>query len=467
MNEKKFWLTLGGVSAAVALGAGYLIYSEKGQIEDARAAVATIRSEITASRDTIRQTPEVEREVIVLREIADRIREVLPDNNDLLNVIRDFQDYSKEAGVKPSAFRPTQNGSRGRQVGAFEKVAYQLSMTADTFQFLDFLDKIETHSRFMGVTSFSVNAASRESLEEDGIASHRVQMEVETYKYVPTSTAGGGVQISGYERKRDLLAGEIARRRQALTLQTFRYRGPRGRRDPLIDPRVPARVDDPNAWTVQRQVEEVDELIRRMSEAQKYWGSSNAADSVLERMVQRSELEKTLALLEDDLNRIEAESRISYKPAEKRLQLGVIEPLGELRLALDATRPNSGPSLSEMQVVGNSMLASIDAGNFSFALNTFHGIDDSLALVRDDEEREDLVRWLRLLARDAETLQDFGAIELDITGYALLESRDPVIIINGRRRSVGDPVESDLIVHDVRPNEVDFVFRGAVLTRDF
>ena len=46
-------------------------------------------------------------------------------------------------------------------------------------------------------------------------------------------------------------------------------------------------------------------------------------------------------------------------------------------------------------------------------------------------------------------------------GYA------PVVIVNGKTRSVGDPVGDELIVHDVRPNEVDFVFRGAILTRVF
>lgn len=467
MNEKNFWLTLGGVASAVALGAGYLIYSELGQIDEARAEVARVRTEIASARDTVRKTPEVEREVIVLREIADRIREVLPDTKDLLNVIRDFQDYSSDAGVVPSAFRPTNTNDRGRGTGAFEKVAYQLTMTGDTFQFLDFLNKIETHSRFMAVSSFKVTAASRKSLEEDGVASHRIQMEVETYKYVPTNAEGGGVQIAGYERKRDLLAGEIARRRQALTLQTFRYRGPRGRRDPLIDPRVPAKVDDPNAWTVQRQMEEVEELIRRMTEAQKYWENSNAAASVLERMVQRSELEKILALLEDDLRRIEAEARINYKPAEKRLTLGVVDPLAELRLALDATRPDSGPTANEMQVVGDSMVNSIEEGKYDLALDAYRGIADSLPLVRDDEEREELVRWLRLLAKDAETLRDFGQIEVSISGYALLESKDPVVIIDGKRRTIGDPVGNELIVHDVRPNEIDFVFRGAVLTREF
>jgi Tfp pilus assembly protein PilO len=470
VKDQKFWITFGGVAGSVALGACYMIFSEKGQIEAARTEVASIRQGIAKARDTVATTPDIERDVIVLREISDRIRKILPNTKDLTNVVRDFQEYSKEAGVATSGFRPSQKGGgRGTQTGAFEKVAYQLTLEADTFQFLDFLNRIETHSRFMAASSFKISAATRKSLETDGIANHRIQMEVETYKYVPRQGEADEVKITGYERKRDLLAGEISRRRSALTLETFRYRGPRGRRDPLIDPRVPARVDDPNAWTVQRQMEEVDELISRMNEGNEYWEASNAADSVLDRMVQRSELEKILAMLGDDLNRIEKESRISYKPAEKRLSIGVIEPLQELRLALKLSQAIAGPTLVELQTVAEQMIKHIDDGEFDLALDAYKALADSLDQVKGDKEREGLADWLRQLAEDATTLRDFEAIELTIGGYAIIEGVAPVIIIDGTRRSVGDPVlaHPDLIVHDVRPNEVDFVFRGAVLTRDF
>lgn len=469
MKDRKFWMIFGGVAGAIAIGAGYLIYKEKDQIEQAKVHVATLRTEIAKARDTVATTPEFEREVIVLREISDRIREILPNNRDLTNVVRDFQEYSKEAGVKTSGFRPTKASNGRKAQSAFEKVAYQLTLEGDTFQFLDFLNRIETHSRFMAASSFKISAATRKSLEDNGVANHRIQMEVETYKYVPREGEADEVRIAGYERKRDLLAGEINRRRSALTLETFRYRGPRGRRDPLIDPRVPARVDDPNAWTVQRQMEEVTELISRMEEARKYWDASNAAESVLERMVQRSELEKILAMLGDDLNRMEKEDRITYRPAEKRLSIGVIEPLLELRAALRDTQTIEGPTLVEMQTVGDSMVAHINEGEFDLALDAYKALAASLDLVKEDKEREELANWLRQLAEDATTLRDFELIELTIGGYAIYEGSDPVIIIDGMRRSVGDPVVAhpDLIVHDVRPNEVDFVFRGAVLTRDF
>lgn len=468
MNEKKFWITFASVAGAIALGAGYMIYSELGQIEVAREHVTKVRADIAKARATVSKTPEAEREVIVLREIAGRIREVLPDGKHLTDVIRDFQGYSKEAGVQISAFDLAKQSRNARQQqGAFEKVAYQLTMTADSFQFLDFLNRIETHSRFMAVPSFKINAASRRQLEEDGVAAHRIQMEVETYKYVPNSAEASALEINGYERKRDLLAGEINRRRQALTLQTFRYRGPRGRRDPLIDPRVPARVDDPNAWTVQRQMEEVEELIRRMDEASEYWKASNSAGSVLERMVQRSELEKLLAMLNDDLRRIEKESRINYKPAEKRLQVGVIDPMAALRLALEQTTSLRGPSAAEMQTVGDAMVAHIENTEFDMALNSYRALADGLDEVTEGEDRIKLANWLRELADTATILRDFAAIEFEVGGYAILEDRPPVVIIDGKRREVGDPVGDELIVHDVRPNEVDFVFRGAVLTREF
>ncbi len=469
LSDKNFWIGFGAVAGVIALGAGYLIYTEKGNIETARATVAKLRTDIAKSRETVRTTPEIEREVIVLREIADRIREILPDTKDLTNVVKDFQEYSSQANVKMTAFKPSQVRERGRQQqGAFEKVAYQLTLNADTFQFLDFLNRIETHSRFMAVSSFKVGAASRKSLEEDGVANHRVQMEVETYKYVPRAGQADEVKISGYERKRDLLTGEINRRRQALSLETFRYRGPRGRRDPLIDPRVPARVDDPNAWTVQRQMEEVDDLIRRMTEATKYWEASLAAESTLERMVQRSELGKLIALLTDDLTRIEKENRISYKPAEKRLSVGVVEPLKELRLALELAQAETGPSVAEMQTVGDAMVSHIEEAKYDLALDTYATLADSLGLIgKDDRERQDLATWLRQLALDAETLRDFEKIEILVGGYALGADTIPVVIINGDRKVIGDLVGNDLILHAVRPNEVDFVFRGAVLTREF
>jgi len=470
MNEKKVWIGIAICGSLVATTLGYFLRSEKLSIVECQDSVTVLRAQIDKARTTVRGTPELEREVIVLREIAERIKEVLPDTKDLNDLIRNFQDYSRETGVVPSSFKPkdaAKDRAKGKVASAFEKVAYTLTLEADLFQYLDFLNRIETHRRFMSVNSFKIDATSRRKLEADGVASHRIQMEVETYKYVPKAGDTDEVRIEGYERKRDLLAGEINRRRQALTIATYSYRGSRGRRDPLIDPRVPVRVEDPNAWTVQRQMEEVDELVRRVEEALVFWGSSRHADSVLDRMVKRSELEKTLAMLEEDLRRIDGEKKVNYKPAETRLKLNVVDPLALLRKELEDTRAVAGPSREELEHVGVSMERHILAGEYEAALSAFKALSDGLELIQRDPPREVLADWLRQLAFDAETLRDFAKIKLSMGGYAIIEENPPVVIINGRSRSIGDPVGNDLIVEAIRPAEVDFIYRGVVLTRQY
>ena len=67
MNDRKFWMTFAGVAGAVALGSGYMIFNEKDQIETAKTQVAGLRQDIAKARETVRTTPEIERDVIVLR----------------------------------------------------------------------------------------------------------------------------------------------------------------------------------------------------------------------------------------------------------------------------------------------------------------------------------------------------------------------------------------------------------------
>ncbi|MEM6674539.1 MAG: hypothetical protein AAF726_16955 [Planctomycetota bacterium] len=217
-----------------------------------------------------------------------------------------------------------------------------------------------------------------------------------------------------------------------------------------------------------RQMEEVDELVRLVEEAQGYLEGSNEASSVLERMVQRSELEKIVATLADDLRRIEREGGISDEPAHERLEREVIEPLAELSRALDEGRSvtPAGPSVVELQTVGDLMVTHIESGTYDLALDAYESVIGALDLIGDDRERIELADWLLQLATDAETLRDFAKIEMQISDFASADGSDPVVMIDGVRRTVGDEIGDQLIVHDVRANEVDFVFRGAVLTRE-
>ena len=150
---------------------------------------------------------------------------------------------------KPTTPRRSSTSTRSR---------YTLSLEGDAFQLLDFMNMIESHKRFMRVPTFRIQAAQRTQMEKEGVIAHRIQLDVETFVYEPKKDQKT-VKIDGYDRKRDLLLGEIQRRRQDLALMPFSYRGQRGRRDPWIDPRVPVqRVTGPaehrsrSRWTSSR-----------------------------------------------------------------------------------------------------------------------------------------------------------------------------------------------------------------------
>ena len=117
--------------------------------------------------------------------------------------------------------------------------------------------------------------------------------------------------------------------------------------------------------------------------------------------------------------------------------------------------------------VADAMERHIDEGEFELALDTYETIQSSLDLVKGDPVRAQLAERVRQLAEDAQTLLDFQAIELEIGGVAIIEGMPPAIIINGRSLTIGDLVGTDLEIVDIRPGEIDFYFRGLILTKVF
>tara|TARA_R110002126_G_scaffold11114_3_gene50421 strand:+ start:16608 stop:18005 length:1398 start_codon:yes stop_codon:yes gene_type:complete len=465
MNEKKAWLTVGIVSFLIAGGAGFAIYTKRKDIDETEASIAKLHTDIDTARRTIEGTSDLEREVIVLRELAGAFEQILPNGAEVTNLIQNFYRYSGEAGVEPTSFKPKTTTTRGRTATDFDKVAYTLTLSGDTFQFLEFLDRIETHSRFMAVPSFKLTSSSRTDMEKFGYAKHKIQLDVETFVYQPKRQAKN-VSIEGYNRKRDLLAGEINRRRQALTLSTFNYRGARGRRDPWIDPRVPVE-DNPSGLTVPEQNTKVEELVALFSTAQEQWVEVQTAPDILTRMVLRRDLVASLAVLEDELRKIDKQGLITFTPAVKRLQNEVREPLEDLRKEIDQTSNIEGPTREEMEQVLATMHRNIGEGHFDLALQAFAEIKNTLDLVQGDPAREELAAELLVIADDADILREFDSIELAFGGQAIIEGRPPVVILNGKQLKIGDVIDPGMEILDIQLREVTFAFRGVELTRKF
>lgn len=467
MNVKRWWLGILGGGSLAAVGLGALIYFELEGIDQAREQVAQTRTKIDAHRKLIQGTAALEREVIVLREMSEVIKGILPDDQDIYNLSRTFQRFSDEAGTRIRGLR--QNQARGRapkQQSAFEEVAYTITMEADAYQFLDFLDRLESHERFMRVPKFKIASAPRDQVEKEGYASHKISLDVETFVYDSSSQAKT-VSIEGYDRKRDLLAGEINRRRQALSVRQHQYRGARGRRDPWVDPRVPVSEDGGSGLSVQEQMDLVQQLAGRTQAMLQSWEGMKAAQNVIEEMIARADLEQALGGIEQDVRRLQTDGAIRYVPSQRRLQLEVVDVVERVRGDLIAAEGGRGPSLEKLQQVLEAMTNHFRREEFGLMLEAYRLVDAQLDYIASDPARRPMVAELRRLARIATTVRDFEQIAIKVSGIAIQDGASSVALINGRALSPGDLLGNELLVHEITRDEIQFVFRGIILGHRF
>lgn len=464
-KEQKQWIAFGVLSLAAAGGFGWMIYSKQGDIETSRQEVATLEGNIATARKTIEGTAALEQEVIVLREVSTVIDQILPTSEDLNRLIDDFHAYATETGVWATAFKlkSSGGGSRGGPALSFERIGYTLNLEGGLFEFLEFLNRIETHSRFLAVPSFKVTSSSRQEIDLHGEARHQIMVDVETYSY-PRKSQLTPVRIEGFGRKRDLLTAEINRRRKALTVGRYSYRGDRGRRDPWIDPRVPVMGED-DGWPVPDQIAKVDELSALTAEAMQQWLAVDGSRNVLERMVEKDQLISMLGELDEELRRVEADGAITYVPAQKRMETEVYEPRLVLAEKLE-TGSARGMTMAELQAIQDQMIGHIEAAEYQLALQVYTPIRTELEVVASDPVRSEVADVIHELAAEAETLQDFSAIELNISGFVSIDGKSAVVV-NGEAMVVGDEVLPGLEVADIQKNKIDFYFRGFVLTRLF
>jgi Tfp pilus assembly protein PilO len=463
MSSRKKWIGLivGGI--ALAGGSGFMIWNEYGKIDVAHMEVEGLRTNIDSSRKLIEGTATLEREVIVLRELTDVMRKILPDTEDVNNLVRTLQKFSEESGVRISGLKKKPNDAQSKS--DFDKVAYTLSLEGDAFQFMDFLDLCESHSRFMRVPNFRIAAAQRTQMEKEGVPAHKVQVDVETFVYEPKKDAKP-VKVDGYDRKKDLLLGEINRRRQALSFSPYSYRGARGRRDPWIDPRVPVMGDGSSALTVQAQMDIVQGLFERTQALVTKSEELKNAVNVIVEMMTRSEIEESLTKLEEDVRRVEAEKSIRYVPSQRRLHSEVVDVLANLRTQIANAEAGRGPSEKTLLEIEKAMLSHEERSEYKLMLEAYAVVENQLALAEADPLRKPLVERVKELAQEAHTVLDFEKVEIKIGGFSLVDDKASVLI-NGKSLGVGDMLNNELLIRAIRREEIEFIFRGVIFARHF
>jgi hypothetical protein len=104
--------------------------------------------------------------------------------------------------------------------------------------------------------------------------------------------------------------------------------------------------------------------------------------------------------------------------------------------------------------------------DYEGAISHFNSIEPQLHGLEADPEKS-LADELRRLANNAQTVLDFEKIDMRVGGVAIMEGARPVALINGDTIVAGEYVDmlGELFVNDVRPHEIEFVYRGVTLVR--
>ena len=460
-TEKKRWLVFGGISLALAAGLGTLLYFQHEGIEQRRAEVASLQQKIEEDKKLLQQTPELVKKVIIQRETDVIVKEILSDEKDVTDLARTLNKFSQESGFNLSSVK---DGTRTTKKSKedFERVSYTLAFDADAFQLLTFLNKIESHKRFMSVVAFKLQAAGRNEYTQDALPRHRVTLDLETYVYAPTGNAAE-VKIDHYDKKKELLISEISKRASELRVPFYEYRGQRGRRDPWIDPRVP--VDGGEHLPIEEQIALVDGLIEKATEIQKVWDEAKQAENLIQTMKLRADLEQKLALLEEEIRRVDAAGILVFVPALRRFDKNVVEVVSSVREQMNKGEGGAGPSTALLRETAEAMERHVDSQEYELALAAYATVESRLGLADQDPLKEPLVKTLRELKHLADTVIAFEKFELQIGGVALYEERPPVALINGQAYSEGELLGEELIVHNIRPDQIEFAFRGLILAR--
>lgn len=471
MSVRKQLTIVLGVGGFVAAGIGGLIYYQMGALEKARAELVSKNDEIDAARKLVARIPQLERDVIIQRETDEAIREILPNEKEITNYMRTLQSFAEQSSVQITSLKPKAM-DRDEKAGKvdFQKVGYGITFDGDAFQLLAFLSFVESHPRLMSVNSFKLKAAKVERVDrvKDGEAvkpvMHEVQLDVETYVYQP-KTGSKSVKIESYERKRDLLAGEISKRRSALVIPAYNYEGQRGRRDPWVDPRVPVKQNDPeNMLSIEKQIELVESMRVRVAEIQAEWDLVRTTESEIEKMKAGARLEPNLARMEQDIRNVLLGQQLTYLPADKAFRTEVVAAVKRVR---DEQKKDStvGPSTAVLNEAIASMKAAMEEGDYDTAKSVFATVEPSLALAEADKDRKELVIELRQLESEASIVMDFEKIAIAVTGVLISEGQPAVAVINGMAVEVGDMLDGGLLVHAIHEDEIEFVYRGVVLSR--
>lgn len=470
MSENQRLLLIAGVSVLLCGAAGGGVYWAKSEAEAAREQIAQTEQSIAVADAKIKRIPDLERQVIILRENLKEYIKILPEKQDLGPFLRAVNQFSGQSGIDMERFTPGRVA--GRKDAEFEEWTYTFEFKASLWQFLKFANFFENYERFVKVKSFQLTSGLGEQRAEgefeDGDVQHKVSMMVETYVYTGNAK-GTDVVIPNYTAKQQALAEEILRNLTTIRIDRYEFRDARSRRDIFVDPReFSYGTREGGGVPLQQQKKILDDFALEVTRLEAlHKRTREDGITIFERYNLERELKAGLDEINAKIAELDAQRVISYQPFKYQWVKRVGQPMELLARNLSSDgRPQDDRFLPRKEIEGlvAAMTTDLETGEMQAAKDRFDAVQDRVRVAPEDE-RAPLVEKLRDLYLRAGVALEFSTQRLDISGVLVNDHGRSGLILNGTVYQEGDYVSDDLLVKAVGREQIEFVYRGFTLVK--
>ena len=383
-----------------------------------------------------------EQDVIVYREIVQRDAKILPEVDDVNNLAKTINDFETQSGVRLKRI-----GDLSVNVGgeAIKTMPIKLQLEGTFDQFLKFLNLFENQDRIINTKTFAVTAGNASAGERDKEVIHDIQLDLVTYIYSPSAGIAKPVEIANYDRRKDdPVIQKLVRQQKAARVEKYQLKPRVNRRDPLLDPRRPggseAVAGDPADLQKQRdlvdklkfEVEVLKEDVRQEQvfiQERKYVAYSGIKP-----------------MIDDKCGKLDAEitqatPMITLPELNEAFRDDVAVPFETIKTQRKLVQLPAVFSRRQSEDFFEGMKVSMEAREYEKCVKTmaqFDALTKSQVLAEDAGE---VVDQMRGLAKEAQVMLDFLALNITTSGV-IIRPQGSVVIVNGKSRKAGDFVDA-------------------------
>lgn len=463
LNDNQKILAWAGGGLVLCLLAGGGMWWAGGLVEEEQVAIEAERQKIQQAEAKIEKIPDLEKQVIVLRENVDTYVKILPEQGEINNFLRTVNRFVSQSNVEPKSFIDGKPGTAGK----FDHYSYRIELTATLWQFLKFINLFESYERFVRVKSFTIRGADDKEIARDLAAGrdarHTISLVVETYVY-RGGAAHQNVAIPNYGNKRDKLREEISF--HSLQLERFEYREPVGVRDIFVDPRprfgTGPSGDSPES--VQRKI--VEEFVTQVTELKsvfELWRDEPGQTYVVK--AQRERQIKT-RLAEVYPRAKESTALITASSLVRTWNRDVMDVLRGISTAIDPTGGQAieGLRAEEIEELIAQMRKKLKRGDLPGAKNAYDSLVDKLQFA-DGDPRRALAEEATAITNMIERAIEFSDMRIEVKGVIVNEAGKSGLLVNGQVYEEGDYLDDNTLLKSVAKESAEFVFKGYSLVK--